>query len=181
MPAYSQYSGYYGELFYGSGDTQFKFFSDIPKFDSDSDFVCITVGRRFNDNLAAEVSYVDHGESEASIANTIVTLDGVIESKAFSISAIGSYPFNRNWTLFGKFGLNQWSLDASITDVRFIPSLTLSGDDRGTGINFGAGVEYRFTPSYSIRLEYLTYLLNSGLFEDDVAVNGATVALRYNY
>ena len=181
-PAFAQYSGYYGEVFYGSGDTKFSFFSDLSDFEGDSDFYGLTIGRRFNDNIAAEVSYVELGESDAVISDPIIaTLDSQVKSRALSISAIGNYPINRYFNVFAKFGINQWDLNASVTDDRFIPSVTLKGDDSGTGLNYGVGIVYQFVPSYSIKLEYLTYLLNTELFGDDIAIGGATVAFRYNY
>jgi len=182
LPAYSQYSGYYGEVFYGSGNTEFKFFTDLSDYDGDTDFYGLTIGKKFNDNVAAEVTYADLGNSESVISDPIIaTLNAQFEAKALAISAIGTYPLGRRWDVFGKFGINQWDLEAKVTDNTSTPPVTLSGDDRGTGINYGIGVQYRITPRYSIKLEYLVYQLNSVLFEDDVVVGGGSVALRFNY
>lgn len=181
-PARAQYSGYYGEGFFGSGTTQFNFFTDLSDFEGDSEFYGLTVGRVFNDNFAAEVTYVELGDSQATISDPVIaTLDSDIESWAIAATAVGTYPFNRYFTVFGKFGFNQWSLDAAVTDNRFNSQVTLSAKDRGTGINYGVGMQYRFTPRYAIKLEYLIYQLNPELFSEDVAIGGATVALRFNY
>lgn len=178
----AQFSGYYGEGFYGSGTTEFEFFTDLSDFDGDSDFFGLTVGRTFNDNLAAEISYIELGESDAVISNpAIATLNAQIESRAIAFTAVGTYPINRYFTAFGKLGFNQWKLDASVVDTRFGSTLTLSGDDRGTGINYGLGMQYRLTPSYALKLEYLVYQLNPELFADDVVTGGLTIALRFNY
>lgn len=180
--AQAQYSGFYGELFYGSGNTQFEFFNDLSDFDNDNDFYGITVGRTFNDNIAAEVSYVDFGNPESVISNpAIATLDAEIKARSLTISLLGTYPLSRSWVLSGKLGLNQWDLDASVTDNSASPPVTLSGEDQGSGFNYGVGLQYRLTPTYSIKISYQVYQLNPELFADDVVISGATVALRYNY
>jgi opacity protein-like surface antigen len=179
---HAQYSGYYVEGFYGSGNAEFNFFTDLSDFDGDANFYGITVGRVFNDNVAAEVSYVDFGDSESVINDPVIaTLDAQLEAQAISVTLVGNYPFSRYWTAFGKIGFNQWDLEASVTDNTSAPPITLSGEDRGSGFNYGVGLQYRITPSYAIKLEYRIYQLNPELFEDDVVIGGATVALRFNY
>lgn len=181
-PAFAQYSGYYGEGFYGSGDTEFNFFTDLSDFNGDSNFYGITIGRTFNDNVAFEVSYIRFGESESVIANpAVATLDSKFSAQALALTFVGNYPINRSWTVSGKLGINQWDLDAEVVDNTSVPALRFAGKDRGTGINYGIGAQYRITPSYSIKLEYLVYELNPELFADDVVIGGPTVALRFNY
>lgn len=178
----AQYSGFYGEGFYGSGSTEFTFFTDLSDFDSDNDFFGITVGRIFNDNFAVEISYVDLGDSESVIADpAIATLDASIDAKALSVSAVGSYPLGRSFNIFGLLGFNQWDLDATVTDNSLSPAVSLTGDDRGTGINYGVGLQYRITPRYAVKLLYQVYELNTELFADDVEIGGVTIAFRFNY
>lgn len=178
----AQYSGYYFEGFYGSGTTEFKFLNDLSDFSSDSDFYGLTVGRRFNDNVSVEASYVDLGESQSIISDPLIaTFNAGIDARAIALTLVGTYPLNRYWTVFGKLGFNQWDLEVSAVDERFVPNLGLSAEDRGSGINYGAGVQYRITPTYAIKVEYVVYQLNPEVFSDDVPMGGATIALRFNY
>jgi opacity protein-like surface antigen len=177
----AQYSGYYVEGFYGSGNTEFNFFTDLSDFDGDNNFYGITIGRAFNDNVAAEVSLVDFGNAESSISDPVVaTVDAELKARAIAVTLVGNYPFSRYWTAFGKIGFNQWDLEASAVNTTGEP-FPLSGEDRGSGFNYGIGLRYRITPSYAVKIEYQVYQLNPELFDGDVVIGGATIALRFNY
>jgi OOP family OmpA-OmpF porin len=97
-------------------------------------------GYRYNQNLAVELAY-----SGASYFYTTTPAGVKYLSKqiAFSVAAVGTYPVNDTFSVFGKLGVASTSSEnnavAEQTTRRFAPTI-------------GAGAEYKFTPNISGRL-----------------------------
>jgi len=107
-------------------------------------------GYEFNKYFAVEGAWVDLGDFSDTVIDPIFFLPGKgkLEIDGLAISAVGSYPINEAFTVFGKLGI--WAWDAEVKS-----SLSgLSSDDDGTDVMFGAGGSYNFTKAISVRAEW---------------------------
>ena len=97
-------------------------------------------GYRYNKNLAVELAYTG-----ASYFNTTTAAGVKYLSKqiAFSVSAIGTYPINDAFSVFGKLGLARTSAENNAVAEQNISR---------TGVVYGVGAEYKFTPNIAARL-----------------------------
>ncbi|MCL4745865.1 MAG: outer membrane beta-barrel protein [Burkholderiaceae bacterium] len=62
------------------------------------------------------------------------------------VDVVGIWPLANNFSLLGRAGVFNGMLDS-----------TLAGDDRGTSVKFGAGVQYAIDKNISVRGEWERY------------------------
>ena len=108
-------------------------------------------GYMFNRNFGIEGAYVDLGELSysGSFGGAPVT-GGKVEVTGFNISAIGAFPVNEQFSIFGKLGLFIWDAEANDTTG----GQPFSATDDGTDLSFGVGVSYNFTRNLGVRAEW---------------------------
>lgn len=95
------------------------------------------LGYGFNQNVALELGYRQLGKWN---------VQGVdLTAKQTHVSVVGSYPLNTQVDVYGRLGYNQLRAEASFGNVTF-------GDDT-SGVVYGVGVNYNFTPAISGRFE----------------------------
>lgn len=103
-------------------------------------------GYQINRNFAVEGGYADLGELTISGGGVNITA----ESTAWDIAAVGIFPINPQFSVYGKLGLYYGTVDVS-------SNIGGSGDDSTTGLTFGAGVRYNFTRNLGVQLEWQVY------------------------
>lgn len=108
-------------------------------------------GYMFNRHFGLEAAYVNLGEVtySGSFFGSPVT-GGKVEVTGFNISALGSYPVNEQFSVFGKIGLFLWDAEASDTTG----GVPFSATDDGVDLSFGIGVGYYFTRNLGVRAEW---------------------------
>lgn len=99
-------------------------------------------GYKFNPNFGIEAGLVDLGEVSITGPGGTAT----IEVDGFQFAAVGVYPINPKFSMFGKLGLYMW--DASFSAPGF------SESDDGTDLTFGVGVAWNFMRNLSLRGEW---------------------------
>jgi OOP family OmpA-OmpF porin len=72
-----------------------------------------------------------------------------VESKAWELVAVGSWPFADKFSLYGKLGLYRGDTDASA------PGISVS--ETNTDLTYGFGLRWDFTKNLGARLEYQVY------------------------
>jgi OOP family OmpA-OmpF porin len=102
----------------------------------------ISGGYTINPNFAVEVGYTDLGD----------VASGVIKFSALEISAVGSYPINEQFSLFGKLGM------ANTTEK--LSALSLEG--KRTAATYGLGGQYNVSPTIGVRLGWEHYGFGDG-------------------
>lgn len=126
-------------------------------------------GYAFNDNIAAELSYIDMGEVEANGRSTGTFFDAANNSvdgdlfatarasvTAFTLDASLSYPVASFAVLFVKGGIYaadaklDVSAGGSISTESFSDSIT----DSSTGLHVGVGANFRLTNAIGLRAEW---------------------------
>jgi OOP family OmpA-OmpF porin len=102
------------------------------------------IGHDFNSNFAVEAEYLNLGEIKSG-SNTV-------KSTGFSVSGIGSIPFNEQFSLFGKLGY------AVITGT---PGGGFTGSDANNrAVTYGFGGQFNITPAVGVRLGWDKYKFN---------------------
>jgi len=99
-------------------------------------------GKRFNQNFAVELGWVDLGE----VAATGPGGTARVETDGIQVAAVGILPVNPRFHVFGKVGLYLWDVSASA------PGLSLSDD--GTDIMFGLGAAWDLVDRLDLRAEW---------------------------
>ena len=98
-------------------------------------------GYRYNKNLAVELAY--GGAGYFYTTNPATGAKYLSKQIAFSVAAVGTYPVNHTFSVFGKLGVASTSAEnnavAEQNTRRFAPTV-------------GVGAEYKFTPNVSGRL-----------------------------
>src|SRR5690606_27765272 len=138
-------------------------------------------GWRFNDHLAVEINYTDHGsfsdralltELQIVVEQDPVSNDGIednvdarldadveYELVSYGVSLLANWPLSRRWNVYGRLGLMSWEADSSIKghlayrgDLERDWSVSGKLSDSGSSFSYGVGVFYRFTRSYAATL-----------------------------
>ena len=108
-------------------------------------------GYMFNRHFGIEGAYVDLGEASYSgFFGAATVTGGSVEVTGFNVSALGAYPINEQFSVFGKIGLFIWEAEASDTTGGAPFSATADGTD----LSFGVGVGYNFTRNLGVRAEW---------------------------
>jgi hypothetical protein len=168
---------------------------DVIGFDSsldDSDIGWgLQVGYRFNRYIAAEVGYVDLGES---LYEAIMTVDDGLEifpveasvrfkSSGPTAAVLGMLPIGERFDAQAKAGIYvaDTRLRSRLRDVEFAENVVHDETKAGeTEFFFGVGGAWNISDSYSLRFEYERYLDlgDDDTGEGDVDLIGLSVLFR---
>ncbi len=97
------------------------------------------------------------------------------------IDAVGMFPLNANWSLFGRVGAAYGRTDLNQSGS---VQLILSSNDQSESTvraKFGAGVDYNLNPAFTVRAEWELYKMPDPLSDDLFDVNAATLSLLYRF
>jgi len=98
-------------------------------------------GYAFNSVIAVEAEYLNLGE--------VTGVAGGLESRGYSLSGVGSLPFNDQFSLFGKLGYAMISSKVN--------SPVPSPDADSKAVTYGFGGQFNVTPSVGVRLGWDKY------------------------
>lgn len=136
-------------------------------------------GYHFSQNVGIEVGYSIIGNSE------IATLGAggyteTLKSSSYQIAAIGTFPINDTFDVFGKLGMANTKMDYTITG-----SITSSASASKTNLMLGLGGQYNFNKNFGIRVQYEDFgkvTVPSSLVKlTDVGVKIISVGGVYNF
>lgn len=96
------------------------------------------VGYNFHQNFAAEIGARRLGSWTVSGAD--------VDANQYAASIVGTLPLQNNFNVFGRLGYNKVQAKASYK------GFTANADD--SGVLYGVGVGYQFTPTISGRIEF---------------------------
>ena len=96
----------------------------------------LLAGYDFIKYFGVEVEYIDGSAPKAQGFE--------IESHGWNFSAVGRYPFNDSFNVFGKLGAMAWDANASQGN----------GNDSGTDFSWGVGAGWNVGEHFELRGEY---------------------------
>lgn len=128
---------------------------DSPGFSTTTSFALLG-GYTFNQNFAAEVAYSNFGSKSYGPIT--------VKSDAVSISGVGSYPFNEQFSVFAKLGLASTKLEGT-----GFPSESKSD------LTWGLGGQFNVNKQIGIRLGYDRYKVGSPIVANQSATSVGVV------
>lgn len=136
-------TGFYAGVTLGTGSTNFTAPAGstvIVENSKSKPVYGLVGGYRYSQNLAVEAAYTGVGYFYTTTAAGAKYLSKQI---AFSVAAIGTYPINDAFSIYGKLGVASSSSENNAVAEQ---------NTRRTGPVFGVGAEYKFTPNIAARL-----------------------------
>ena len=136
-------------------------------------------GYVLNPYLAAELSYVDLGQTGAEITigggapgriNTTMDMSGV------NLGLKLNYPFDEDFLAFAKLGAFIWNAEATARADLSTGSGSSNQKDNGVDFSYGLGISYAFTDHVSLRGDWDYYRLGGNA---DADVNLWSVSVQY--
>ena len=145
-PALSQDTGFYAGASFGQ--TKIKDFdcTGTTSCDDKDTGMSIFGGYQFTKNFAVEGGYTDLGKASQSAGG----LSASFEASGFEISAVGIFPINPQWSVYGKLGMFMWDLDVK---TNFGGNLS----EDGTDLTYGIGVRWSFAKNLAAQLQWQRY------------------------
>ncbi len=126
-------------------------------------------GYRFNRNFAVEGGYTDLGKFTAHSVITAGgsgTADWEWDGYSIDVAALGIFPVNERFEIFGRAGLGIWNLDFSFTASGPGGTGIASDSDSGVSPLLGFGAALNINPQIGVRVEYERHFKVGG---DDTA------------
>lgn len=116
----------------------------------------VSGGYRINRNFAAEMAWESLGNYSYNSPTPNDTINGKLRASSVSLSALGIYPFTRNWAAYGKLGLARTSTDLTAGSTTGASTVANAS---GTNIGWllGGGLTYEFDSGYYTKLGWDRY------------------------
>lgn len=99
------------------------------------------VGYNITPAIAIEAGYRRLADYDLSVG----TVSGDVHVDQISLSGVATMPLSNNFNLYGRLGYNRLKAKASFAGN--------SGADSDSGVLYGVGVGYSFSPTVAARLE----------------------------
>lgn len=114
----------------------------------------VQLGYQVNPYFAVEGGYVNLGKANYRASFTGGTANAEVKADGWNIAALGIYPFNDQFSIFGKLGVIDAKVTASATATGPAGSATASDSSTKLKPNYGIGAMYNVTKAVAIRAEY---------------------------
>jgi OOP family OmpA-OmpF porin len=163
-PAFSQAQdqGFYVGANFGQSKAK-DFCAGTTSCDDSDTALSIFGGYQFNKNFGVEIAYTDLGKFSGSAPGITAT----VEATGFEFSAVGIFPINPQWSLYGKLGFFMWDAD--------LKSNLGNLSDDGTDLTYALGVRWNLTKNLTVQAQWQRYDVSDG----DVDVLGIGVLFRF--
>lgn len=114
----------------------------------------LQLGYKFTPNWAIEGGYVDLGKFKYDATFAGGTANAEIKVTGWNIAAVGTYPINEQFSVFGKLGVIDAKVEADFTATG--PGGTASDGDSSTKAkgNWGVGATYNINKQWGVRAEW---------------------------
>ena len=116
----------------------------------------VSGGFRFSRNFAAEMAWESLGSYSYNSPTANDTINGKFRASSVSLSALGIYPFTRNWAAYGKLGLARTSADLTASSTSGASTVANASSTNIGGL-FGGGLTYEFDSGYYTKLGWDRY------------------------
>lgn len=136
-------------------------------------------GYNFTPNVAVEAGYSIIGDSTINGSGTVLgfayTSTETMKTSSLQVAAVGTYPINEQFDVFGKLGLasNKGDYSCSVTvagTAGACPSVSASK----TSVMYGIGAKYNINKTWGLRLQYENY------GKVDFTQGGATQSFKFS-
>jgi len=126
-------------------------------------------GYSFTPNFSLEAGYADLGRIKSDA--------GRLRADSWFLDAVGTLPLGNDFSLLGRVGLIDGQLRRDLNGTQVDGSA--SGSERGTGYKLGAGLQYDFSKSTSLRAEWEHYRFKA--LDSTPRTNLLSVGVNYKF
>jgi len=154
LPALASEGFFSGEILLGKTDQELK--SDFGGRGTGGDDTSFGIRGAYNlnKNVAFELGYMNHGETDDTYISMFGdTINDKISSTAFNLGVKGVIPFESSFSIHARLGLSFWDVELEETNSAF-PGETFEGDDSGNDLYYGIGAQYAINEKFTIGAEY---------------------------
>jgi OOP family OmpA-OmpF porin len=141
--------------------------SRASTFEDSDTSLSLFAGYHFNSYIAVEAGYLDLGTVEHRSTGTVnppgpvvsapFSMDVDVESKGFTLAALGSLPLGEVFNLHGHFGILFATTDLSVT-ARLASSVGSDTQELDSiGGFYGVGAGFNFGQHWSVSLDWTRY------------------------
>jgi OOP family OmpA-OmpF porin len=152
-PAVAADTGFYAGIKLGSSD------KSVGGVSERNSAFGVFGGYSFNPNVAVEVGYTDLGTAGA----------GIVKFTSLDVSAVGTFPINQQFSVYGKLGLASTKEEA----------LGLSGTR--SAATYGLGGQFNVNPNVGIRLGWEHYGFGDGATFNQGDISLVSVSGLYKF
>jgi OOP family OmpA-OmpF porin len=114
----------------------------------------IQLGYQFNPNLAIEGGWIDLGKANYSATFTGGNARFDVKASGFNVAALGIFPINDSFSLFGKLGFIDAKVEASASAVGAGGAAWASASATNWKPTWGLGGTFNVNKQFGIRAEY---------------------------
>ena len=169
----------------GAGDTYAGFSlgnvsQDASGFDIDDTIGWkVFAGYALNDVLAIEGGYTTFGDADWGFSGNPPPpgFSTSLETTGVEIAAVGNFPINSQFSLFGKVGLLVWDSEISFSG----PGSSDSADDTGTDVFFGFGGQYEIAGNLAVRASWERYTVTIDDADLDTDIDFLSVSAVFGF
>jgi OmpA-OmpF porin, OOP family len=112
-------------------------------------------GYNFTPNIAVEAGYSIIGDSTITTSLGTTTASETLKASSLQVAAVGTFPINDMFNVFGKLGLASSKLEYSCfvtSGAVTVTCPTFSGSK--TNLMFGLGGKFNINKNWGIRVQY---------------------------
>ncbi len=172
-----------GSLYLGSGAGLSKSEIDRTGFagsiDEKDTGWTLFAGYELNNYVALELGYYDLGK--VTFSGTVVppgaVTSGSFKSKAYALSAVGSFPVTARVALLGRLGVARGGQKG---DVR-VGAASASAIDDTTELTYGLGARFAFTRNVGMRTQWERFRVGGGNVGGKNDVDLFSIDLLYRF
>jgi OOP family OmpA-OmpF porin len=121
-------------------------------------------GYQLSPNFSVEAGYFDLGHFGFSTTTTPTgTLTGDIRVRGINLDLVGALPISERFSAFGRIGVARSQANDTFTGTGAVNVLNPSPSARSNNLKVGLGLEYAFTPAFSLRTEIERYRVDDAV------------------
>jgi OOP family OmpA-OmpF porin len=121
-------------------------------------------GYQLNPYFSVEVGYFDLGRFGFSTTTVPTgTLNGDIKLKGINLDLVGALPISERFSAFGRIGVARSQANDTFTGTGNVNVLNPNPSARSNNLKVGLGLEYAFTPAFSLRTEIERYRVDDAV------------------
>lgn len=121
-------------------------------------------GYQLSPYFSIEGGYFDLGHFGFSTTTTPTgTLTGDIRLKGINLDLVGALPISERFSAFGRIGVARSQANDTFSGTGAVNVLNANPSSRSNNLKVGLGLEYAFTPAFSLRTEIERYRVDDAV------------------
>ena len=138
-------------------------------------------GYQFNRNIAIEGGYFDLGRFNYSLATVPAgAFSSDTRVRGVNLDLVGILPVTEQFSVLGRIGAAYAQNRSNFVNTGVLPLAGASSSRNGTDVKLGLGLQYAFTPAFSVRAELERYRINDPI-RNRGHIDMASIALVYRF